>query len=381
LVALSSRKAALDICAGQNCWGAILDALIDRIYEAALQPEIWPDVLTDLAGLANAQGAVLFAAGTGGANWIASPGLYEHARDYMQSDMPTYDDRTARLTRLAHPGFVIDYDVFTAEELDRDPIIRDFFRPRGLGFAVATIISAPTGDSFILHCERRFETGPVDRRTADQLDVYRPHLARAALLSAQFDMMRATATVNALQLLSLPAAVIRQNGKLFAVNEAMEQLMPSTLRETKGRTALANPAADQIFQRALALIGHAGHAGVQSIPIASSGAGRPMVAHIMPIPRSGSSREIFSGALAIVIITRVRVSEVLPSLLLESLFDLTHAEAKVARSIALGLQPQEIASQSGVAVETVRNQLKSVFGKVGVQSQAELVTLIGQLSL
>ena len=61
--------------------------------------------------------------------------------------------------------------------------------------------------------------------------------------------------------------------------------------------------------------------------------------------------------------------------LLEGLFDLTPAEARVARAIADGDNIEKIAQGSGIARETVRAQLKNIFAKAGTHRQAELVRL------
>ncbi|MDR2857598.1 MAG: helix-turn-helix transcriptional regulator [Novosphingobium sp.] len=59
-----------------------------------------------------------------------------------------------------------------------------------------------------------------------------------------------------------------------------------------------------------------------------------------------------------------------------SLFDLTAAEAAVARFIAAGKKPAEIAVALGTSVETVRSQLKNVFLKTSTNHQTELALLL-----
>src|ERR1700719_136134 len=49
--------------------------LIDRIYECAFVPELWPDVLDELAKIAGARGGFLFAANKEVLNWTASASL------------------------------------------------------------------------------------------------------------------------------------------------------------------------------------------------------------------------------------------------------------------------------------------------------------------
>jgi hypothetical protein len=54
----------------------------------------------------------------------------------------------ARLLAARHAGFLTDLDVFTLDELDLEPIYRDFWRPvLDVGWAVATAIPIATGEN------------------------------------------------------------------------------------------------------------------------------------------------------------------------------------------------------------------------------------------
>ena len=61
---------------------------------------------------------------------------------------------------------------------------------------------------------------------------------------------------------------------------------------------------------------------------------------------------------------------------LEQLFDLSPAEARLARLLADGMSTEEAALQLGVSRNTVRSQLQSVFAKTGTNRQGDLVRLL-----
>ena len=52
-----------------------------------------------------------------------------------------------RAFAVRHAGFLTDLDILTPDELDREPIYRDFWRPQGVGWAVGTTIPIPTGEN------------------------------------------------------------------------------------------------------------------------------------------------------------------------------------------------------------------------------------------
>ena len=61
---------------------------------------------------------------------------------------------------------------------------------------------------------------------------------------------------------------------------------------------------------------------------------------------------------------------------LETLYQLTHAEAELVRLIAEGNSLEEVAAERGVTMNTVRSQLKQVFSKTDTSRQGELVHLV-----
>jgi DNA-binding CsgD family transcriptional regulator len=66
--------------------------------------------------------------------------------------------------------------------------------------------------------------------------------------------------------------------------------------------------------------------------------------------------------------------------LVQSLFGLALAEARVATLIGAGLSPQQAAEKLGISVGNVRTTLKKVFTKVGVSRQSELAVLLTKLT-
>lgn len=66
---------------------------------------------------------------------------------------------------------------------------------------------------------------------------------------------------------------------------------------------------------------------------------------------------------------------------LRSAFGLTAAEADVARGVAQGQSVSEIAGALGLAVSTVRGQLKAVFAKTATRRQGELALVVARTCL
>ena len=350
------------------------EGLIDRIYEAAVVPDLWPSVLDKLNVVGDGYATFLFSITMQVERWVGSKlGGYGH--DYVAEGWPARTDRPFRLVAARHAGFLGDLDVYTREEMDREPVFNEFLRPRGIGWGAATAIQVPNGDTLIFDVERRIETGPVDRETIGRLDALRPHLARAGLLSARLAFERARAAAMALDVIGLPAAVIGINGRLLAANPRLEKMMPEIVLDRHQRVALAEQNADALLADALARLALPGvDGGVRSFPIPACEEGPALIVHLVPIRRA--ALDVFSSASAILVITPVVPAEVPTAEVLQGLFDLTPAEARVAREVAGRQTIDTIAEALGVSRETVRSQLKSVFAKTGTSRQIDLAALL-----
>jgi hypothetical protein len=84
----------------------------------------------------------------------------------------------------------------------------------------------------------------------------------------------------------------------------------------------------------------------RSFAVRGAEAGAAMVAHVVPIRRS--ARDIFMHCVGVLVLTPVTLPQAPPVELVQSLFDLTPAEARVARGLTTGATVEEIASTAGV---------------------------------
>jgi DNA-binding CsgD family transcriptional regulator len=62
--------------------------------------------------------------------------------------------------------------------------------------------------------------------------------------------------------------------------------------------------------------------------------------------------------------------------ILRELFSLTPAEARVTGRLVLGRSVEEIAHETGVSIETVRSQVRSILSKTNTGRQGELISLV-----
>lgn len=352
------------------------DMIVDQIYEAGLVPELWSKMLGEFTTRFAGVGTVLIAAGHGKQQMAFSPGFDAVMSGFVEEGWHRRNQRLQRATASRLSGFMTERDLFTEEELLADPMLAGFLLPRGIGGELGTIIAVPSGDTLALTVQRRFDDGPASSRMVAEANALRPHLARAALISARIGLDRARAAADALQAIGMPAAVLTGRGHALAVNDLFEAMTPAVATEHRGRIALSVPHADNLLADAIEHLADRGvETGTRSIPIRDVATGTCTIAHLIPIRRSAC--DIFVGAAAILLLSPVMRPSVGDATMLEGLFDLTPAEIRLCSAIVNGSRNlPETSRKLNVSYFTVKTQLRSVFEKTGVRSQSELVSMI-----
>ena len=350
------------------------DPFIDEIYEAAVVPEKWRAILDRLAEMADAEGALLFAACPGVPRWISSEAIQHTMEEWIGSKWYLDNPRGRRLVPREEPRFLTDLDAMTVEEINASDFYTELLRPRGLGWCIGTSIRSPAGDTLVFSIEKAHAKGPVPRTVAEQLDSLRPHLARAALLSGRLGLDRAKSTVTTLEAIGLPAAALTPDGRVVSANAGFLASEPRIRIGAGNQVQLASAPAQALLMEAVSNATIASGRIGKSIPVRAVGTEPAFVAHVVPL--RGGALDVFTGALSIVFTTSITRSASPAPSLLQALFDLTPAEARTASQITEGKSIEQISSATGISHNTIRTHLKSVFQKTGVERQAELVSLL-----
>ncbi len=353
--------------------------LIDRIYESAFVPDLWPGVLDELAQLTDSRGGILFSARDRVLKWTSSANLTDIFRSYVEDGWFPRCPRRVCLFAKSMPAFFVEHDFWTSDQLDSNPIYRDFFRPHGLGWSAGTGLQMPTGDHIVFSIERDHDRGPIERARVEALNELRSHLARSAFVAARLGLQRAKGASEALTAMGLPALLLSRDGTVIEANSFVETLSAQVQWRARNRITLTDGAANELLSSALAALDTNPEISVRSFPLRDADDRAAMVGHLIPIRRS--AHDIFAGSYALLVLTPVTAPPGPPIELMRSLFDLTPSEARVARGLAAGETLEEIAENGGVAISTVRSQLRQVLDKTGCTRQAEVVSLLANVTL
>lgn len=348
------------------------EALIDRIYEAAGTPELWPDVLQCLADTAKSDGGVLTVLPpVGRPRWIVSPPLQNRIRQHTATSWRG-NERLAQWRAHAEAGFVRDVDLM--------PAFLDAGRcqAEARSWQVGTTIPLPSGEVAIVTVERHADAGPHDAGLLPRLNALRPHLVRACQLSAQFGSERARVTASALNRIGLPAAILSASGRALTMNARLQERDEVLPSGHNGGVVFKSLTNGKLLQDAIGNVVQ-GRSLAQTMPVRTYAGHRTHIAHILRFDRHAD--DVFDESAVLLVLVQVGARAAPDDGLLHLLFDLTPAEARLLKALAGGLRLQSYAASAGVQTSTVRTQLTSIFHKTGTKRQAELLSIIASLSI
>jgi len=351
--------------------------VIDQIYEAAFIPEKWERVCDLISHHVNAFSMSLITAKDQSFQWTCSPVVRDDMERFSRSPLRFQNVRPQRHFLRSPFSFMRDTDLMSMEEIEHDPIYIELLHPLGLGWTVGDMFQEPSGHTIIFDILRQRDRGPFERSRVDRLNLLRPHLARAATMASRLAFERINAAVQALELAGLPAAAINSAGKVITANGLLQNSAPQIIVTAFDKLVFENPATNTTFA---ALLDRERAAPISlgcSLPLPRTESHPPSVIHLVPV--KGNARDIFSGAAYFAIITPVDRSKVIDAEIIQGLFDLTPAEARVARALATGRDVAATAEQLAISTETVRSHVKSILSKSGMSRQTDFVAAVASV--
>lgn len=181
--------------------------------------------------------------------------------------------------------------------------------------------------------------------------------------------------VRVCQQLGMPAAVLRQDGRVVLTNPLFNELHSQFVLRGN-RIEITDPVENEFFKQELASLDRRNRDEmVYSCPVPAADGYPPLIFHLLPMESS------FGSTLGILVVTTFDPLDVPSTKLVGKLFGLPSAEARVAGLIGSGLSPRQAAEKLGISEGNVRTALKHVFAKVGVSRQSELAILLTKLTL
>jgi len=361
---------------------ADLLSIIEKFYEAALEPSRWESALQALSLAMGGFGASLLPTAQP-EKCISSGSLFDANVAYAQ-EWGAHDPRVqATLALGLDRGVHTDHDL--ALDIERHPFFQEFLRPHELGY-IAGFLATPAEASLIcLSVHGHLGKGPFESDQLDVLSRVGPHAARAIAIA---DRLGAPAARQDTELLAFVnrldcgAVVVARSGEVVAANTGAEALFNDGLAVIRRRLVSSSSSRQSALDRLLHAAFNQQADDIGALTLSRPSGKRPLVLQTVPL-----SKAFFPGqfikkpGLVLVLVHDVEKKGRAPKTQALIALGLTLAEVRVAMLIGSGFNPSEASDQLGITVDTVRTHLKNINLKLGFRRQTDLVQLVTRLGM
>jgi DNA-binding CsgD family transcriptional regulator len=357
---------------------------IERAFaDAAVDPARWLVALEITASETDSFGALLLPVSGGG----PIPGIpytdsmSRTAEVYFRDKWCERDERYLGAPLMQRNGVVDDLDIMDIEMLRQHPYYQEFLAPLGLQWFAGVGMTAGD-DVWCLSIQRTAASQPFSPEQKRDLAKLSSRLSSSVALARVLGNYRAAGALDAFEMCGTAVVLLNSYGEVFRANQSAELLIGKEIKIVERRLTSKSPIATARLDRALHDLVWSHDSSALAAPVLlPRDQQRPLLA--CPVRLSGPTSNILADChFAVVLIDPEKRSRPVEAQL-QAFFRLTSAEAKLAARLADGAALGTAASELGIAKETSRSQLKSVFRKTGTHRQAELVALlmpiVGQL--
>ncbi|TYL86689.1 helix-turn-helix transcriptional regulator [Bradyrhizobium rifense] len=362
-----------------------MERILDLIYDAAGEHDLWPSVLTAIADATQCEGGILFGQS------IAAEQVYFDYNGRLSAECnQVYQERhmqnpwSVGMEDKPVGRLVLSDEVVPLSKLENSSFYDEVLRPQGVVHNAMIALAAKDDFRVAFNiCRRRNngEFGSLERKT---LEFLAPHLCRsvtlgfrlsgyAALRNAAFDVIETLA--DGVVLMGPRGYVLFANSKACSLEEeGTLRLRPSIATWSSLHS-----------RRLIRMIGSTlagGAGGMMSLP-SFDRSRLPTVVVVGLRSREISvpaEAYICQAACAAFVIDPTRRGTVATRQLVDA-YGLTAAEAQVAVCALSSGTTSDLALGLGLSRNTVKTHLRRVFAKTGTKKQAELAALLAAIGV
>jgi DNA-binding CsgD family transcriptional regulator/PAS domain-containing protein len=367
-----------------------LSALIGGVYDAALDPTLWVDVLRETRAFIGGWALAL--------SWkdavAKRGGSYFDEGNLVPPYRQLYFDRYVKLDPCTTGQFFAEIgepiataDLIPYEEFLQTRFYKEWVQPQGLvDGAIAVLDKSVTNFSF-LALFRHQRDGLFDNEARRRMRLVVPHFRRAALIGKVIDLEKAEAAslADALDGISAGMFLVDATGRIMHANAAGHVMLNAAvvLRANGGLLAMNDPQSHQVLADAFATADNGDEAvdvkGV-AVPLVARD-GERYVAHVLPLT-SGARRRAGASyaAAAALFVHKATLNTPSPPEAIAKAYKLTPMELRVLLAIVEVGGVPEVAEALGIAESTVKTHLGRIYGKTDIGRQADLVKLFAGFS-
>jgi DNA-binding CsgD family transcriptional regulator/PAS domain-containing protein len=368
-------------------WLSLVDAFALAAVEGGEDPARWIEALAGLAAATRCPRGELIGIGDG------ATVMFNLLPDFPEDGMAEFleigggsqfvNPRVAAGMRSRPLQTVSEADYEEVRPLLRTEIYLDWAERYEIPFGCQTNLIQEPDRLIGLAVLRSRRDGPTSAEDRRAFAAVSSHVRAAVKTQLLLDGQAGRLLAGALDSLSIAGFVCDEDGQVQACSQPAEALIESSglLDVRLGRLTTFGAANVEALERAIrrAALGAApGLAPPSSTVVLRCGseARPPLVLDVLSLPAKPGA---FTGGRKVLVAVRGGRVASDAARMLELAYGLTQAEALVAIEMVRGRSREAVAGLRGVSVGTVRSQLKSIFHKLHLRRESELVALLAPL--
>ncbi|MGB2248239.1 MAG: helix-turn-helix transcriptional regulator [Alcanivorax sediminis] len=368
--------------------GKGLDSLLDALYHAPYEASGWQEFLNRIVSLSGSRSARILVMNKdadqvfNGVQVNTDASAYQAFVDHYVNLCPWRPGLSTLPPGKFYSSFldgICDQKTFYRSEF-----FNDWARHLDIHHGASGTVWQHDGQTIQMFMQRTGGQGHFSRDETNAFNALAPHIRRALRLEAIMHQRKQQQTFLEQQGRFSAMLLVNARGELVYAAEPARVI----LREEQGirlharKLRLRDKAGQENLDRLLSAsfdIGNT-HAPVTGGVVAVWRLGRtPLLMQVIPLHPDADSNLVPVPAHAAIYLIDGELETEVDLEKLASLLDLTPAEARIASLISQGEKPADIAVSCQVSIHTVRSQIKSIFTKTEVSTQAQLTKLVRAL--
>jgi DNA-binding CsgD family transcriptional regulator/PAS domain-containing protein len=361
--------------------------LIDQIYESAVRPEVWNDVIEKISELFGGSPVFgeFFVPNRSG-DLLVNIGLDDEYRATYNEFWLKYIPWSPELDLLFTNRFGRLSDALPGIDLATNDFYLHWMEPQGLApiWPVAITFTVESGQPVggVIVFRRKGEAPFADEEIR-AADVLAPHLTRSFRMRLALESARRARAplAETLDRLPLGMLVLDESRQVLIENAKAAQIlaMDDGLRIQPTGPAASDPDENarlrELLDQAMDSTKQDSVEATGFLQISRPSGKQAFSTLISPV-LAGAEGSLSEKAAVAFFVSDPDAGQVPAAEALAEIYSLTPAESEVVQLLSRGLSLEEIASDRGISVNTTRSHLKHAFSKTGTSRQSELLGLV-----
>lgn len=357
-----------------------MDRILDLIYDAAGDHELWPAALTAIADLTRSEGGILFGQS------VAAEQVYFDFNGRLNSECNrVYQERHMRnpwslaMEDVTVGRLVLSDEVVALSDLKKTGFYDEVLRPQDIGHNAMIALAARDDFRVAFNICRGNSRGEFEAAERQVFETLAPHLRRSVTLGFRLSGYLAlrNAAFDVIDKLTDGVVVMGLRGHVLFANQTACSLEAEGSLKLRPSIATCSPSHTRRLASLVRLALAGGAGGAVSVP---SFDGSRLLTIVVVSLRSGEVNNLYAArisdaACAAFVIEPLRREPVGARQLMDA-YGLTKAEARVAITASSGRTMAEAGLALGLSPNTVKTHLRRVFAKTDTGGHAGLAALL-----